>query len=303
MKVYLLVIFLLFTTNYGFSENLDNSLRLLGEKLFFDKRLSFNRTKSCASCHDPKLFFTDGYRKSIGATGDLHMRNSPSLFNVIDQKFLTAADPNITVLEEQIKLPLFNLKVIELGVSLKKQEILNEIKNDMQYIKLNPKITWNTIIKALAEFCRTLVSKNSKYDLFTNGNKEVFSKSEKKGMELFFSKKLNCTKCHGGKNFNTPNDNNYFQKNGFFKLEKRNVKVKHEIDFGLFNITKKERDKGKFKIPSLRNVAMTAPYMHDGSIASLNQVLLGYSSNMKLNLSNEDRYNLILFLNSLTELR
>ncbi|MDZ4785314.1 MAG: cytochrome c peroxidase [bacterium] len=290
----------------------------LGQALFFDKNLSFNKTKSCASCHDPRLAFTDGYRKSLGATADLHMRNSSTLINVGDYISFTASDPNITTLEMQIRGPLFNRVPLELGISGHEVEVLNRVKSDVKYLKIISKdfitiLNWDLIIKALAEFVKGIKSTESKYDEFLKSkNDSILTISQNKGMKLFFSENLACGSCHGGKHFNTPKlENERFVANGFFVLNKSHVNTKFKPDLGLALVTKLKSDIGKFRIPTLRNVALTSPYMHDGSIATLEEVIEVYAKGgiNKNNLSKSitgfpisasEKRDIIEFLESLT---
>ena len=270
-----------------------------GHYLFFDKALSFNMTKSCSSCHDPKLAFTDGYRKSLGATADLHQRNSSSLLNISRFSYFTAADTTLTTLEKQLQNPFFNNKFIELGVSGHEVEILNRIKSNPSYQKIfkhfkQPinEISMQLIIASLADYCKSLNSYQSKYDLYLkNPKSNIFTKSEKAGMDLFFSDSFACSQCHGGINFNTPklNPENIFLKNGFFLAYKTNVATKFSEDFGLYNVSHNPQDIGRFRIPSLRNVLLTSPYMHDGNIETITELLQKYSQGGIINAPKDDR--------------
>lgn len=293
-----------------------------GHLLFFDRQLSFNSTKSCSSCHDPKMSFTDGYRKSLGATADLHQRNSSSLLNIADYNYYTSADSTITLIEKQVLLPLFNNKVVELGLKGYEKEVLSRIKKDGNYQKLFVNhdqniqhLDWQTIIHSIAEYCRALNSYNSKYDYFIkSNNNSVFSNQELNGMKLFNSDSLGCSGCHGGVNFNKPKQTNssLFIANGFFKIDKSNVNTLFDDDKGLANISKENKDIGRFRVPSLRNVVITAPYLHDGSIKELKDLIRIYGQGGYLNspkdkrirtfsLTREETSDLIAFLGTLTD--
>lgn len=296
--------------------------REFGHYLFFDKALSFNLTKSCSSCHDPKLAFTDGYRKSLGATADLHQRNASSLLNISGFSYFTAADTTLTTLEKQLQNPFFNNKFIELGAFGHEDEILNRIKANSVYQKLfshfkrsTDEISMQLIIISLADYCKLLNSHQSKYDIYLkNPQVNILSKNEKEGMALFFSNKMACSQCHGGINFNTPklNAKNIFLKNGFFLPYKTNVATKFSEDFGLYNVSNNPKDIGRFRIPSLRNVLLTSPYMHDGNIETITEVLEKYSSGgmenapkderiRGFNITKQEKSQMISFLATLTD--
>jgi len=273
-------------------------LRKIGKELFFDKNLSFNRTKSCSSCHDPKFAFTDGYRRSLGATGDMHMRNASTLINISDYESFTMGDPRITTLEMQIRGPLFNTAPIELGVTGFEQEVLSRFVLDTAYIKLFKDggisislLNWDLIISALAEYVRDIRSYDSKYDRFVkSGDTTILDASEQRGMKLFFSEALGCTSCHAGKNFNTPkNSNEKFFNNGFFRLDETHTDTKFKPDLGLALVTNKDQDIGKFRIPTLRNITITSPYMHNGTISTLEEVIAIYGKGgiNKVNISSK----------------
>jgi cytochrome c peroxidase len=262
----------------------------LGKRLFFDNKLSYNQTKSCASCHDPKFAFTDSYKRSIGSYGDLHQRNSKPLFNLEGKKYLTAADSSIHTLVQQMDNPLFNDSPKELGCKGKENEILHRFNIDKKYNTLfqkafptkNKAITFELIKEAISAFIITIKSKQSKYDEYVAGNKTILNKDEKEGMQLFFSEMLQCSKCHGGDNFDHPSVMN---KNGeldfYFNIGLYNIDAKGGYpsrDIGLMYKTNLPNDMGKFRVPTLRNLLYTAPYYHDGSEISLKQVIENYNN-------------------------
>jgi len=260
---------------------------LVGRYLFYDRRLSFNQTRSCASCHDPKFSFTDGYRRSVGAVGDLHQRNSSPLINLVFDRYLTAADPSLNYPEQQLDNPMFHTDPIELGWKGNEKEILARLKEDPYY---NAKMkaafpaeedpfTVRNVQYSLASFVKTIISFNSPFDQYKRGERQL-SDMEKKGMELFFSSKLNCSRCHGGANFSSPsltdsegNLQHYFN-TGLYEQYPNS-------DQGLYQKTLLEKDKGKFRVPTLRNLAFTAPYFHDGSVQTLDEVIMAYESGGK----------------------
>ena len=259
-----------------------------GRHLFFDTRLSYNNTKSCGSCHDPKFAFTDGYRRSITANGDNVKHNAPSLVNICFQNYFDWANPGVTTLEKQHERPLFNEHPAELGAKGNEELILKRIKADTGYQKkfaeifygIKEPISFSTIISSIAAFVRTLHSGNSPYDKFIEGDAAAMSLSAKAGMALFFSARLNCSSCHTAPLFTlatiTKNKDSIYLNTGLYNVLNKNKYP--EDDNGLQAFTNNPADNGKFKIPSLRNVTLTAPYMHDGSINTLEEVIEMYAN-------------------------
>jgi cytochrome c peroxidase len=263
----------------------------LGRHLFYDVRLSGNGKQSCGSCHLQEKAFTDGLAVAVGSTGQLHPRNSQHLSNVVYNATITWANFSLTSLERQMEVPLFGDDPIELGINdHNKVEILQRFETDKQYQQLfnkafpeqNQPVNYTNIIKAIASFQRSLISGNSRYDQSLTA-KAKLTDSEIRGKDLFFGEKAECFHCHGSFNFNdqvrhagtrileTP-----FHNTGLF-----NIGGTGDFPFpnrGVFELSGKAQDMGKFRAPSLRNVAVTAPYMHDGSIATLEQVLDFYAA-------------------------
>lgn len=261
------------------------NLQELGRYLFFDNRLSFNQTKSCSSCHDPKFAFSDGYRKSITASGDIADHNSPSLINCVNQSYFDWANPQVTSLEQQADRPLFNLHPIELGAKGMEEKILKRLKADSFYSKEFVKnfkekdpVIFTNIKKALAAFTSSLISYNSPYDNYINGDTSALSPDAKKGMELFLSDKLKCARCHEPPSFfmNNKSIDSFYANIGLYNIG--NTSSYPSGDPGLKKITGKNTDDGKFKIPGLRNVALTTPYTHDGSVNSLDEMINIYAA-------------------------
>ncbi len=296
-------------------ESEKHDLQELGHHLFFDRRLSFNNTKSCASCHDPGFAFSDGYRRSATATGDMTLRNAPSLINAGLLRFFDAADPSVTDLETQHRRPLYAVDPVEMGVTGNETTILAGLRSNPRYRELFPAafpgeedpFRMPNVIKAIAAYVSTLKSENSRYDRFLRGGRNVLSESEKKGMALFFSDRLGCGSCHIPPHFTPatrqgPMDSIYVN-TGIAPLS--------DDDRGLEMHTGKTRDRGKFRIPSLRNVAVTAPYMHDGSVATLGEVIDLYSKGGRepdadprvkgFSLGEQEKVQLIDFLYALTD--
>jgi cytochrome c peroxidase len=291
--------------------NNEKKLAQLGKLLFFDTDLSINKSKSCASCHNPQLFFTDGYRRAIGTFGDVMARNTPSLINSAYLKSFNWADPNIKSYQAQMQTPLFSQTHIEMGLQAHNEKDAVRILSKKEYEAFVKKETkeWELIMNALAAYQKTLISRNSKYDKYLR-KKAKLTAQEQAGAELFFSEKLKCGKCHGGIDFNTPELADLrFANTGLYE--------QNEIlysDSGLANFTHRAEDVAQYRIPSLRNVAATAPYYHDGSGANLNEVIQNYAQggrnakNSKkhpliqgFQISEQEQLNLILFLNTLTD--
>ena len=267
----------------------------LGRYLFYDKRLSGNGKQACASCHHQDKAFTDGLAVAVGSTGELHPRSSQHLANSVFHPTLTWANPALVTLEAQMMVPLFSETPIELGINdANRPEVLARFEADNDYVRRfvaafpdeAAPINFTNIIKAIATFQRTLISGNAKYDQYLQGN-AVLSDSENRGMNLFMGEKAECFHCHGSFNFNdqivhaatrvleTP-----FSNTGLFNIG--GTGAFPEPNRGLFEITGNPLDMGKFRAPSLRNVELTAPYMHDGSLANLEAVLDFYAAGGRL---------------------
>ena len=255
----------------------------LGRYLFYDKRLSLNQTQSCGTCHRQERAFTDGRGRGLGSTGELHPRGPMSLVNVAYSPVLTWANPLMRTLEAQALVPLFGENPVELGMTGKEGLLLERLKSDARYRKLfaaafpseaNP-FTLRAVTQAIASFERTILSGDSPYDRYRNGDDaNAISESAKRGEALFFSERLECFHCHGG--FNLTGTVDYLDK-GLAEVEFHNTglyNLKGKFSYpppnlGLYEFTHQEEDVGKFKAPTLRNIAVTAPYMHDGSIRTL----------------------------------
>ena len=311
----------------------------LGRHLFYDKRMSSNGKTSCASCHRQELAFTDGRARAEGTTGELHPRSSMSLANVGYSPVLTWANPTLSALEEQAKVPMFGTEPIELGLKGHEGEFLSRIAGDPVYQKLFPQAfpggntlyTVDNVTKAIAAFERTIISVNSPYDRYRyGGDPTAISDAAKRGEILFFSgEKAGCFQCHGSWNFNGalqydggPAVHVVFENTGLYNI--RGEFSYPAPNTGLYEYTNRSEDIGKFRAPTLRNVAVTAPYMHDGSIATLSEVIDHYAaggrtitsgayagvgrdnSNKALNvrgfkLTDSEKNDLIAFLESLTD--
>lgn len=282
----------------------------LGKKLFFDKILSGNRTQSCATCHDPKKAFTDNLQFSKGIDGNFGTRNSMPLFNLawnFDEKFFW--DGRTFSIEKQALEPVTN--PIEMHANWK--NVAEKLQNHPEYPTLfqqafgTTNIDSTLVVKAIAQFERTLISGNSKFDEFLRGENSL-TLEEQNGFNVFMDEaRGDCFHCHGSDN-NPLWTDNQFHNNGLDT---------NFSDLGLGKFTGDPADNGKFKSPSLRNLAFTAPYMHDGRFSTLEEVINHYSEGLKqsstidplmkkvnqggVNLSSQDKADLKAFLLTLSD--
>jgi cytochrome c peroxidase len=284
------------------TDNLQSDAKIaLGRSLFFDKRLSLDGTISCATCHDPKKGFNDQLRKSIGINGQETERNASSILNA---GFLKTAmfDAHLATLEMQVIVPL--QEKTEMGHNMK--ELIPQLRKIKEYQDAAKKIFGRdfdafVLTRSISAFERSLVSMNSRFDQYQNGNKNSLSKDELAGWKLF-SEKLYCIACHTQPYFTT------------FVAENNGLYASYEgkEDQGRFRIHNDSSDIGKFKVPSLRNVALSFPYMHDGSISSLEDVIEHYSKGgnkhplqhkniVEFKISSSEKKQLVSFLKSLTD--
>jgi cytochrome c peroxidase len=263
----------------------------LGRYLFYDPRLSANGTQSCASCHQQALAFTDGARTATGSTGQRHRRNSMSLTNVAYNATYTWAHSGITSLEQHVLLPLFGDAPIEMGAAGHEEEILARIKADREFQSLfaaaypwqRDQVSFNHVVQAITSFVRTLISFNSPFDRYAYyGDDSALTESQIRGLNLFMSERLECSHCHSGINFSqfvthesVVVQDRSFHNTGLYSLGEQQLPG---FDYGLFDVTTEVADKYKFKAPTLRNIERTAPYMHDGSIATLSDVIDFYAA-------------------------
>lgn len=263
----------------------------LGRRLFYDTRLSGNGTQSCASCHLQRLAFTDGRAVATGSTGEKTARSSMPIANAAYHPTFNWANPAVTTLEKQMETPLFATNPVELGINdANRATVLKRFQDDADYVarfarafpgETTP-LSFTNIIKAIATFERGMLSGDSKYDRYQRGQ-ATLTASEERGRNLFFTEKAECFHCHGSFNFNdqlrhagsrvveTP-----FHNTGLYNIDGRGGFPAGNR--GAIDVTGKAEDMGAFRAQSLRNVAVTAPYMHDGSIATLEEVLDFYAS-------------------------
>ncbi|MFQ6551870.1 MbnH family di-heme enzyme [Aestuariibius insulae] len=266
----------------------------LGRELFYDTRLSGNQTQSCASCHLPELAFSDGVARSEGSTGQIHPRNSQSLANVAWFSQLTWASQSLVTLEEQIHIPIRSERPVELGVNdANAAEVLARFDDDPEMARLfrdafpqsETGASFNKISFALASFLRTMTSFDSRADAFAQGDLSALTEEEQLGLALFNGERLECFHCHSGPTLTTaymddtsdPASRPFmFFSNGLYNVgDTGDYPVDNQ---GLFEQTQNPRHRGLFRAPSLRNIALTAPYMHDGSLATLEEVVDHYAA-------------------------
>jgi cytochrome c peroxidase len=305
----------------------------LGRHLFHDTRLSANNTQSCASCHRQEQAFTDGRTTAQGSTGELHRRNSMSLANVAYDASLTWANPVLPDLEAQALVPLFGEHPVELGLAGQEELLLQRLSEDASYRKRfaeafpdqQQPVSLASVVRAIATFERTLLSGGSPYDRYTYRDElDALSLSAKRGMTLFLSERLECFHCHQGFSFT---DSVKTKLTAFPEVTFHNTNLYNvdghgaypATDQGLREFTGKPEDMGRYRAPTLRNIAVTAPYMHDGSIATLSEVLDHYAAGGRASahgagpsplqsefvrgftLTDQEKQDVLAFLESLTD--
>lgn len=276
----------------------------LGKKLFSEKILSKDSTISCASCHKPQFAFADTVAFSMGIEGRLTKRNTPSVLNMKNRPYYFW-DGRAASLETQSLMPIQNPDEMGLPVD----EAVKRLNQSAQYRKLFVKVFGKkpdaqNLAAAFSAYERTLETVDSKFDDWSNNIKNL-SAAEERGRELFVGDKAKCFDCHRMEDFTTDDFKNIGLYNG-----------RYLNDAGLFNITNKETDKGKFKTPGLRNIAVTAPYMHNGMFKTLEEVVEYYNDPKKivpdainidealkspLNLTESEKKDLVAFLKTLTD--
>jgi cytochrome c peroxidase len=281
----------------------DNALTLdralLGKRLFYDPQLSRTNDVSCATCHQQQFAFADPNALSIGVEGRTGTRNAPSIVNAAWGKTFFW-DGRAGNLEEQAGQPIENPLEMDLALS----DAVAKVAADASYVESFQRAydeapSAASLQKALASFVRSVVSGNSPYDRHLRGDDSDFGPQRKRGEELFLSEKAECFHCHPSGSLSNE---------GFFN----NGSYLAGGDTGREQITGRVGDIGKFKVPGLRNIAVTAPYMHDGSVGTLEDVIEHYAAGGRgdpstdplikpLTLSSEEKADLLEFLHSLTD--
>ena len=257
----------------------------LGRRLFYDIRLSGPGYMSCATCHRQEKAFTDGRRVAVGVTGERHTLNTPGLANVGYAGALTLADPLQHSLEEQAKVPLFGTNPVEMGSDGHEKHILEQIAFNSINARLfqeafpdsDGRFNFASVRKALAAFQRTLISVRSPYDRFRFASEtDALSDAAQRGLKLFKSERLGCASCHFGLHLTDAIPQPAYHNTGLYNVD--GAGGLSDGRKGLIEHTGRADDMGRFKTPSLRNVAVTAPYMHDGSLTTLDGVISHYAA-------------------------
>jgi cytochrome c peroxidase len=258
----------------------------LGRRLFYDARLSADGTVACASCHVQALAFTDGRQVPVGIAGAVGVKNAPSLANAGYSPALTWANPHMNSLEFQALVPLFGEAPVEMGGAGREGVILGRLAADPWYAGAfaaafpdRPAPDLFTVTRALAAFQRSLTSFDSPYDRYKReGDQSALSEAARRGEQLFFDHRFECYHCHSGILF-SDNIQTARMAEGEVGFHNTGLYTSYPAAVpGLIEITGKAQDAGRFRTPSLRNVAVTAPYMHDGSITDLRGVIAHYAS-------------------------
>lgn len=262
----------------------------LGRRLFYDTRLSVNGAFSCASCHRQEFAFADARNVSVGTTGEVHPRNAIGLTNAGYQRTLGWASPPTTALEAQAEVPMFGVDPVEMGLRGREGALLAELRAVPLYRALfatafpgeTEPVSVRGIVRAIAAFQRTLVSVNAPADRHRRGEAGAMGAAAVRGLALFQAK--GCADCHAGPDFTLatapgPVDG-HFANTGLYNVGGTGAYPARNQ--GLREHTGRDGDMGRMKIPSLRNVALTFPYGHDGSVGSLEAVLDNYARGGRL---------------------
>lgn len=242
----------------------------LGRKLFYAPMMSRDSSVSCASCHDPARAFSDSVALSPGVAGRPGTRNAPTLANIAYHPYFTR-DGGVPTLEMQILVPIQEHNEFDFNILL----IIERMLADTAWVRMSREAYDRdpdafVITRSIACFERTFISGQSRYDRYHfSKENNALSAAEKRGMDLFFSEKTDCAQCHADFNFT----NYAFENNGLYT---------DYPDPGRYRLTGLESDRARFKVPTLRNIALTAPYMHDGSLPNLESVIEHYNSGGQL---------------------
>lgn len=278
----------------------DNAEVELGKMLFFDKRLSLDNSISCATCHDPSKGFADGRRLAIGFGGKQLQRHSPTVLNAAynTPQFW---DGRARGLVEQAGKPIIAAGEMNMGSDANVSDRLNAAGyRERFYAVYGAAPSLKYAARAITAFERTLVTPGSRFDQYAAGNKQALTEQEKRGLILFIGR-ASCSQCHNGVNFT---DNLFHALTGPADSPATD-------DQGRYKVTRAEADKYAFKTPTLRNVALTAPYMHNGAFATLEEVIDFYDQGganspykskllFKLDLTSGEKQDLVAFLKTLT---
>lgn len=303
----------------------------LGRRLFYDKRLSGNQTQSCASCHKQERAFADERAVGLGSTGELHTRGPMSLANVGYNATLTWGHPGMLALERQAQVPIFGDTPIELGMR-SIGDLEARLRAVPEYVPLfaaaypnDPQpITLLHVQQALGVFQRTMISGDSPYDRYLHGDTSALSEAAKRGMIFVTTNedhRFECNHCHGGFAFTDQavyegmpdlGARPPFHQTGLYDIDGQGGYP--APNRGAFEISLDPKDMGMFKAPTLRNIALTAPYMHDGSLQTLSDVIDHYAKGGRarnqgrtdpllqpFTITDQEKADIIAFLEALTD--
>ena len=310
MKKFLIFCFLAILIAIATSSTIEQDIKTkvqLGERLFFDPILSRNNKISCADCHKPDLAFADSVAISPGVSGKTGKRNAPSVMNMASRNIFFY-DGRANTLSDQVHFPIED--PVEMDFTMK--EVVNRLSKHIAYKNYfttiyNELPNEHNIADAIATYEETLETANTEFDAWMNDRPNKMSAAAIRGRNIFLSEKAKCFDCHFSPDFTV----DQFKNIGLY--DDNTYK-----DKGRYLVTKNETDLGKFKVPGLRNVAMTAPYMHDGSFKTLDQVIEYYSDPYKfitrpinmdpslikpINFTDQEKTDLKAFLLSLTDRR
>lgn len=278
---------------------MSNAKVALGRELFFDTRLSRTDKISCATCHVPEFAFADRVPISEGVDGGKTMRNTPTLLNVAYQPTFMF-DAHIPTLEQQVIVPIQE----HMEMDMKMGDLIKKLRAVSHYQEQAKEIFGRdfdayVLTRSISAFERTLISQDSRFDKYVRGDKQALTKEELEGYRIF-AKKLYCTTCHAYPAFTS------------FKAESNGIYANYGEDKGRFRIQNDSSDIGKFKVPTLRNIELTFPYMHDGTFWTLEEVVEHYAGGGKgsnnqhgsikpFRLSASEKKKLVNFLKTLTD--
>jgi len=268
----------------------------LGRLLFYDFQISVDGGRSCGICHEPAKGFTDGFVKAVGTTGDIHPRNTLSVANVAWRAALTWRDPAVLSLEAQLLSPLMGTEpIVEMGMGGEEALLLERLSDFAPYPELfeavwpeePAPISLDNAARAIAAYERTLITADSPYDRYLLGEEGALSEAALRGMGLFFGERLGCGACHSGLFLDRPlgDDGQLADAPGYFNTGLYNLDGEGAYppdDPGLAAITGDPSDTGAFRTPSLRNVAVTGSWSHDGTVASLEDAVDNYARGGRL---------------------
>ncbi len=282
----------------AFEDALTEAKVRLGKALFFDQRLSQGKGISCASCHHPGKAFSDTVALSVGAFGRLGFRNAPTLTNVAYHPLMNR-DGGVPTLHQQVLVPISDEAEMDADI----HQVAVALRDLPPYAELSERAYGRrldifVITRALAAYERTLIGGWSRYDLYRQGDTDALTPQEQDGLAVFEG--AGCGACHGGFDLTD---------RGFHNT---GLELDHSDDAGRERITLDPLDRGKFKTPTLRNIALTAPYMHDGSLATLEEVVAHFNGGglpdpnrsplmVPLGLTAQQQQDLVAFFGSLTD--